>query len=319
MGKPVLRLIRPGEEAPSPRISDLLSRYELAQRALGRQPRGIQQYVRLLRQFMGWLGPDAAIADMTRAAVLDYRDSFGAREAAGSTVINALAAIRSFAVWASECGLMTDDPTAGVRRPRKAGEDPHPLTPAQVARLLHAIEEPSSGLTRAAQWRWRRNRRVVLLMLLAGLRFEETRLLTWRRIQLGDQMIDVVEGAKFGKPRRVAIHPDLATELQQVPLRQSDHAVAGLPAGDPLSRGGLEHVFDRWLGGELDIDDKLGVHLHPHGLRHTFATHFMRSGGSTLTLQRLLGHADASTLARYVLTDDDQKRDEVVRLRFSRE
>jgi site-specific recombinase XerD len=101
--------------------------------------------------------------------------------------------------------------------------------------------------------------------------------------------------------------------------RQPDYAVVGLPEGDPLSRGGFEHVFDGWMVTELDIDARLGTHLHAHKLRATFATYFARSGGHLLTLQQLMGHADANTTNYYVQTDDEQKRKEIKQLRFTRD
>lgn len=308
-----------GARQTAARLVDLVEAYERTQHALGRRPDGVEQYVRSLRRFLAWLGDDATPEDLSRPAVLEYRDAFGARRSAGSTVINALAVISSFCEWLVERGHLAANPAAEIARPCKAPANPQPLTPEQIRTLLDAIiEPPDLGLD--AAWTWRRNRRIVYLGLFGGLRREEIRLLCWAHVQLADELLAVQDGAKGGRSRRVAIHPDLMPELLAVPdyARQPAHAVAGLATGGPLSRGGIEHVFDRWLGIDLDIDARLGTHLHPHKLRTTFSTFFIWSGGSLITLQKLLGHRDLNTTQHYVLSDDEQKRREVGRLRFDR-
>jgi site-specific recombinase XerD len=55
-----------------------------------------------------------------------------------------------------------------------------------------------------------------------------------------------------------------------------------------------------------------------HGLRHTFASHFMMSGGNILTLQKLLGHSSVAVTMKYTHLAPDFMRDEIARLRFER-
>jgi site-specific recombinase XerD len=55
-----------------------------------------------------------------------------------------------------------------------------------------------------------------------------------------------------------------------------------------------------------------------HGRRHTFASHFMMSGGNILTLQKLLGHSSVEVTMKYAHLGPDFMRDEIGRLRFQR-
>lgn len=304
----------------SDQLGDLLPRYAVAQRALGRSAESIEKYVAGLTRFFRALGDNATLADVSRQAILDYRDTLAARGRSGSTIINFLACVSSFAEWCIERELLCDNPTVNIRRPRKKEPAPDPLMPEQVTTLLDTIAPPDDLALHAA-WHWQRNRRVVLLMLFAGLRKNEVRCLTWQRVLLQDEILDVREGVKGGRPRRVAIHPTLCAELRAVPeyLRQPAHAVVGLPTGALLSRGGIDHVFDRWLARDLDIDQRLGTHLHAHKLRATFATYFAWNGGHTLTLQQLMGHRDSRSTLHYVLTDDEEKRRQMRKLSFTRD
>jgi integrase/recombinase XerD len=312
--------VQSASETVLPRLLDLLPKYEQSQYALARQPDGITQYVRSLRQFINWFGADATLNDFTWQSVLDYRDTLGGRRLAGSIISNALAVLNSFAMWALEQRLIRENPVTAIARPDKARPNPHPLSSLQVSILLETLEE-SSGLSINESWIWQRNRRAVYLMLFAGLRAKETRLLRWSHISFREQMIDLQVGTKGGRERRVALHPELYAELKKVPEheQQPDHPVVGLPTGGTLSRGGFDHIFDRWLAVDLDIDRQLGTHLDPHKLRTTFSTYFIWCGGNALTLQKILRHADVNTAQHYVLTDDQQKLREISQLRFTRE
>jgi len=85
----------------------------------------------------------------------------------------------------------------------------------------------------------------------------------------------------------------------------------------PTARGYMRQK-DRDYGFK---DALTGAECHPigfHGLRHTFASHFMMSGGNILTLQKLLGHSSVAVTMKYAHLAPDFMRDEIARLRFER-
>lgn len=302
-----------------PLLVDLIPRYEAAQHGLGRRPDGVRQYIYSLHRFTAWCGEASTTVDLTRQRILDYRDFLGLAHASAS-IINELAVVSSFCDFLVERELLQVNPCYGVARPKKKGPAPDPLSPEEVATLLEAIVRPS-GLTMESDYVWRRNRRIIYLMLFAGFRRSDCMVLRWQHVDFAGEIMQLVGDTKGGKPRRVAMHPDLIAELRITPEyeRQPHFAVCGLATGKALSRGGIEHVFDIWLEKDLRIDDKLGTHLHPHKLRTTFATYFAWStGGDVLTLQKLLGHNDPKTTTYYVLNDDTEKRRQIKKLRFER-
>lgn len=306
-----------------PRLVDLIPRYESALASLGRRPRGVEQYVYALRRFLTWLATEGieapTPATLTRARILAYRDHLGSR-IASSSIINDLSVLSSFCGWLIEHELLVSNPVDTIARPKKREANPQPLTPEQITILLETIATPPN-LPPDKAYLWRRNRRIVYLMLFAGFRRSDCLVVRWHHVDFASEMIQLEGDTKGARPRRVAMHPDLIVELLTAPdyERPPGFALCGSASGEPLSRGGIEHVFDRWLDHDMRIDDKLGVHLHPHKLRTTFATFFAWSGGHTFTLQQLLGHRDPKTTTFYVLTDDEEKRQQIKKLRFTRQ
>jgi integrase len=116
------------------------------------------------------------------------------------------------------------------------------------------------------------------------------------------------------RPRAVPINPALLPILCQWrnDCPASDEALAF-----PTARG-----FMRQKDRDYGFKDALaGAKCHAicfHGLRHTFASHFMMSGGNILTLQKMLGHSSVAVTMKYAHLASDFMRDEIGRLRFER-
>lgn len=252
------------------------------------------------------------MADLNATAVRRYKEELGAR-CSGSAVINALAAIRDFSIWAIQEGLRSDDPTAGIKRPPKKRPAPDPLYDEDIAVLMAAIAVPE-GLSSRNLWYHRRNYRVVVLGIYSGLRLGEMARLVWGSVKLSAGVIQVWDG-KGGKDRAVVIHSALAKILEEVPesQRRSHMAVVGAMSGRCLTPKGLAKVFQEWLpdrlaavGGDLRV--------WAHRLRTTFASHLLWNGADLKTLQELLGHSQLGTVEYYAQVRDKDKRDAVNRL-----
>jgi integrase len=119
---------------------------------------------------------------------------------------------------------------------------------------------------------------------------------------------------KSGKPRAVPINPALLPVLRQW---RSDCPASDEALVFPTARGFMRQK-DRDYGFKAAL---AGAECHAvtfHGLRHTFASHFMMSGGNILTLQKLLGHSSVAVTMKYAHLAPDFMRDEIGRLRFER-
>ncbi|MHB9025014.1 MAG: tyrosine-type recombinase/integrase [Armatimonadota bacterium] len=192
-------------------------------------------------------------------------------------------------------GVIADSPLNGVDAPKV----PKKLIPAlslqQVQTLLATCGEDFFGA---------RDRAILLLLLDTGARAAELLSITTADVddQAGGKLTIIGKG---DKQREVFFGPT-ATEALLDYLRQRE--AMDTPAlfvnahGKALTYSGLAQLLRR--RGKLAV---LPAHsTHPHVLRHTFATFFLRNGGNVFALQRLLGHATLSMTERYLtLTGDD--------------
>jgi integrase/recombinase XerC len=274
-------------------LSASLPRYRLARLAAGFRPRGVTQYLDTLARLARQIG-DPRADEISTTQLIEYLASLAERGCGPATLALCVQASRSWGRWATSIGLRPDNPALDLTMPRKRESTPKALGPAALARLEAGLVEPE-GLESRTSWYFRRNRRLVLVMLYAGLRRSEAAALRWRDIDLPDKMLTVQCGsAKGGKRRVIPLHARLHAELASVPARRSAMAVAGRSNGDVLNQRSLQHVFERWL------PEVAGIRTTPHQLRHSFAVSLLDAGADLEAIRRLLGHNDLRTTQIYL-------------------
>lgn len=198
-----------------------------------------------------------------------------------ATLARHVAAIRAFYAWRLREGALEEDvsPAAGLRAPRVGRSLPH--VPSEVA-VAEVVE------TEAVV----RDTALVELLYGTGLRVSEAAALDWSDLELDQGVVHVREG-KGGKPRQGVLGPPAVAALRRL--------------HDPGARG---PVFRNARGGRLStrsmrrIVRAMGLKagqggLHPHALRHAFATHLLDHGADLRGIQELLGHASLSTTQKY--------------------
>jgi integrase/recombinase XerD len=192
---------------------------------------------------------------------------------------------------------MMDPELRRGRRPPNYGRrfPPEVLTSAEVDRLLTGCGRGLAGL---------RLRAMIVVMWRCGLRIHEAVALHPRDVDLDLGTVTVREG-KGHKRRVVGIDAGGAAILERWMRSRSKLQVprgaplfctisagnVGGAVGMPYVRTALARAADR-----AGIDKR----VHPHGLRHTFAVELLREGVSLVHIQKLLGHSDLATTARYV-------------------
>ena len=252
---------------------------------------------------------DASIflnGDLIRAQSSDlaqWLQSLAQQGLAERTQARKLSATKRFFRFLFEEGDRTDDPTSKLTAPKLTGDLPDVLSHAEVSELLSACAEDV--------------RLTCLLELLygAGLRASELvslRLghLPRRRGEIWDTREIIIRG-KGGRERLCPLG-QLALEALSSWLRERDGEKYGQGSQAYVfpSRGKSGHLTRRRLGQLLDaLAQKTGhdpARLHPHALRHAYATHLLQGGADLRSVQTLLGHADISTTQIYthVLTDE---------------
>jgi integrase/recombinase XerC len=254
----------------------------LARDFLGKEPRAVEP------------GEVDGLAVRSFLAAL-HRDGLGARSRG-----RALSAVRGLFRFARREGVLEADPAAGVPAPRAGRDLPRHLRPGEIEALLEA---PGNEGPLGA-----RDRAILELLYAAGLRVSELVGLDWRDIDLSARVLRVL--GKGGKERMAPFGRAAERALREwLGEWEGVHAAAGAAGGG--GRDGGEPVFLNYRGGRLTdrsvrrvIDcaverAAVAAGVHPHTLRHTFATHLLEGGADLRAIQELLGHASLGTTQRY--------------------
>jgi integrase/recombinase XerD len=230
------------------------------------------------------------------------------RRLQASSVARHLASIRVFFRFLTANELVGSDPARLLERPTRWHRLPGVLSPAKMRKLL-AAPSPETGRL------WLRDKSLLELMYAAGLRASEVGALAANEYNATLAVLVVTgKGSKqrivpIGKPARQWTEQYLA-ELRPRLTRFDDGRDRGRlllsHTGRPLERVAVWQIVRRnaTLAGLGDI--------HPHMLRHSFATHLLAGGADLRVVQELLGHADIATTQIYTHVDRTQLR-EVIR------
>lgn len=252
----------------------------------GVSPATTDAYRRDLKQFFGQV-PGATAA--SRAEVLDFLASRMRSGANTSSIVRQLSCLRQFFAWARRERLIAVDPMLDLEGPRRPRALPGTMSASEVEALLAAPDMKAPlGL---------RDRAILETLYASGMRVSELAALTLARLNLGQGVIRVL--GKGGRERLVPLG-ETACEL----LRHWLSARPGLkPQGDWVfvSRTGRALSRQAIWARIRDLAVRAGIDepVHPHRLRHSFATHLLDNGADLRVVQMLLGHADLATTQIY--------------------
>lgn len=253
----------------------------------------VAAYGRDLNGFCAFLSEqgveDFAAVDL--GIVSGWLSSLGNRGLSPRSSARKLSALRSFMRFLVQEDAVERDPTRLAARAKLGRRLPRPLTQEQVLRLLDA---PSSTSPRGL-----RDRAMLSLMYSSGLRVSEL-------VQLQRRDVDLVRGVlvahgKGGKRRLVPIGEVASDHLSAHLAAQV--APQGKAVSDLVFQGRRGKPWTRqmvWkIVGRHARAAGLPGRVHPHRLRHSFATHLLAGGADLRTVQTLLGHSDIVTTEIY--------------------
>ena len=219
----------------------------------------------------------------------------GAERASPSSVNRRLSSIRGYYRWLVRFARRVDNPCDTLRNVKAGQKLPSVLWEDEMAEFAELPE--SQNILWAA-----RDKALILAMYSAGLRISE--LASLNKKMLSGRMDGAKITGKGGKEREVFFSDEArAAILAYLPERGavinntancSCDALFVSRRGSPLSVAGV-----RWIIGRYARVSGLGKNVHPHSLRHSFATHLVNSGCDVRIVQELLGHASLSTTQRY--------------------
>lgn len=219
-----------------------------------------------------------------------------------ASLARVISSIRSLFRWALKEGILTEDPAAGIRTPKKAKKLPVYLTPDEASALVRHREEEHPLSTR--------NRTMLLLLTMTGIRLSEL-----VGIDVGDVDFEQRTVRVLGKGRKERLVP-LNSRVQDT-LRQwlAERPPASSPAlfldrhGNRVTPRMVQYAVTKAVKA-LGLDPRVS----PHKLRHTFATGLYGQDVALRDIQELLGHANIVSTSVYTHTNVEKVRAAVEKL-----
>jgi integrase/recombinase XerD len=285
---------------PGP-LDDALDRYLAhlrVERAL--QPATLESYARDLREYLDWLARQGkkTLGEATQIEVLQHLAALHRRGLSRASQARHLAALRGLHRFASAEGLAPTDPAEGVEGSRGSRPLPRFLGIEEVDRLL---AQPDASKPPGA-----RDRAMLELLYASGLRVSE---LVALPVAAVDARLGIIRvRGKGGKERIVPVGQRAQEALAAYLLgprvallrKRQSRDLFVTPRGKRMTRQGFWKLLGRYAAAAGLRD------VHPHTLRHSFATHLLERGADLRAVQAMLGHADIATTQIYTHVDRER-------------
>jgi integrase/recombinase XerD len=254
-----------------------------------------------ITDFMRGLPAPTTLLTCTRPDVEAWLTSQQEQGFAASTLARRLSSLRQVMRYAVLEELRPDNPCDGLKTRTRARRLPHVVSEEDIGRLLEYL---SHDVTPAGV----RLYAMLHLMYGAGLRVSEMVSLRLDNVQVSaafDGAVFLHVMGKGGRERHVPLHPMgwsvlqhyLSIRVQHLPesTKENRFIFPARAASGHITRQRFGQLLkEAALAAELNPDA-----IHPHALRHSFATHVLAGGADLRSVQALLGHSDISTTQIY--------------------
>jgi integrase/recombinase XerC len=233
------------------------------------------------------------LADITTHDIRRLVATLHAKGRGGKTLSRALSAWRGYFNFLIERRGYNHNPCLGIRPPKKDKRLPKALSPDEIIQLLETEETDEKGI---------RDQAMFELCYSSGLRLSELTSVTMKELDLIDGTIRVT--GKGNKTRIVPVGQKATIAIRRwIKVRESlNKPISDLlfpnKNNQPLSSRTIQHRLTQWTKKQ-----GLGQNVHPHMLRHSFASHLLQSSGDLRAVQEMLGHASISTTQVYTHLD----------------
>ena len=277
----------------SPERLEEYCRYLSLERGLS--PRSVLSYRTDINRYFAW-AQDKKL-NPCKAQRSDLDDFLWAERERGlkpATLFRKIESLKSYFSFETLEGRLSESPAETLRTPRIPARLPKFLTKEEAARLLAA---PNT-----LEYEDVRDRAMLEMLYASGLRVSELTGLKPESVNLQDGWVKVV--GKGNKERMVPAHPRALSALR-VYLAERDRRFKNPAAELFLGRTGKKLSRIQFWRRLRDLGERAGIKtkLHPHLLRHTFATHLLQGGADLRAVQEMLGHADLATTQIYTHLD----------------
>ncbi len=273
----------------SPHVEAFLSHLQVERRMSAHT---LDAYRRDLDALVGWT-VEQGVDDLAMLHTEQLRAFIAAEHRRGlspKSLQRRLSACRSFYQWLLKHGRVVASPAAGIRAPKAPRKLPQVLDVDEAVQLVELPTDVPLGV---------RDRAILELFYSSGLRLSELCALRWRDLDLADGLVTVL--GKGSKQRSVPVGSHARKALDD--WRRESQGQLDMPVFP--GRGGAT-ITPRAVQIRLrQLAQRQGLfkRVHPHLLRHSFASHVLESSGDLRGVQELLGHADIATTQIYTHLD----------------
>ena len=253
--------------------------------------------VSALRSFLHCTAPGQGVPDVSRSDIQAFLAGFADREQSVASQARCLSGIKAFFRYLLLEDVVKTDPTELIAAPKAGRSLPTFLSVTEVDKLLAGIDlSTPEGV---------RSRAIIETMYSCGLRVSETVALQISMLHLEAGYIRVV--GKGNKERLVPIGSEATKHINLYREYVRPHIPVKDKARDILflNRRGTGLTRTTVFNTIKDAAEKAGIrsNVHPHTLRHSFATHLVEAGADLRAVQELLGHASITTTEIYTHLD----------------
>ncbi|HZB35603.1 MAG TPA: tyrosine recombinase [Gaiellaceae bacterium] len=263
-------------------------------------PRTVEAYRRDLTVLAAWLG--RPLASATTEELERWVAELRGAGLSPATIARRVASLRSLFRHLVLIGAVAENPAAQLELPRRVRRLPRTLSHGEAERLIDA----AAGTTPRSL----RDHALVELLYGAGLRVSEAVSLDRAGVDLDQRLVRTI--GKGGKERVVPVGRQAVEALRRYLARGRPHLdrrhrpeLFLNAQGGALTRAGAFLILRR-LAAKAGLEPE---RIHPHLLRHSFATHLLEGGADLRSVQEMLGHADLSTTELYTHVTDRRRRE----------
>lgn len=253
----------------------------------GNTPKTLAYYEGSKRSFLRFIDGNTPIEEVNKQTIREYHKFLAARKLSSSSVQTYLRSLRTMFTWCYNEELIESSSAADYKLPKAKRKVPDVLTKEEINTLFDSFN--CRDLTQL------RNYCICALMLDSGLRMNEVITLKLSAIKLSEGYA-IVDG-KGNKQRQIPIGMNTRKMLRRYIARRpwAETEYCFLKSDyTPITQSTVKQLF-RKLKRKTNIE-----RLHPHLLRHTFATNYLANGGDIFSLQQILGHTSLEMVRRYV-------------------
>ncbi len=275
--------------ARQPLLGGYLEHLEHERRLSAHTVRNYERDIRALLRAAGTV----PLRELQPAQIRRFVSQLHSQGLDGKSLARVLSAWRGFFTYLCRDHGHDHNPCLGIRAPKAAKRLPHALSPDETGRLMQLGASDALAV---------RDRAILELFYSSGLRLSELTGLALDDVNYRDATIRVT--GKGAKTRVVPVGSYALAALrawlvERAPLApQGEQAMFLARNGAPLSARSVQARLKQW-GLKLGLPGN----VHPHALRHSFASHLLQSSGDLRAVQDMLGHASISTTQVYTHLD----------------